>query len=51
MGTEADKKESLAVLIAKSLEAADDLGLEMVAIRLSEALDLLASHPDNDTLN
>jgi hypothetical protein len=41
MEPQPETPESLAALIAKSLAVADALGLELVAIRLSEALDFL----------
>jgi hypothetical protein len=51
MEPQPETPQSLVVMISKSLALADLLGLELVAIRLNEALDLLLNSAIDEIRN
>ncbi len=51
MKTQSREQEALVTLIAEALEIADKLELDLVAIRLSEALDLIQDFTPKASIN
>jgi hypothetical protein len=51
MDAPVEEHEALAALISKAISTSDELGLDLVAIRLCEALDLMMQTTGDEILN